>query len=68
MTISKKKLTLFFEKQTTQTSIINKIGRVIPNATLGDTTNKSIGIPMATAPPNPDFDIAVVKVAEKANT
>ena len=39
----------------------------MPSAMRGVDTSNKIGIPIATAPPNPAFDIAVVKAAQKAN-
>ena len=43
------------------------MGKVTPSAIRGVVTSSKIGIPMATAPPNPAFDIAVVKAAQKAS-
>ena len=56
---------LLFEKNTTQISIINKIGSVTANAILGEVTSISNGIPRATAPPQPDFEIAVMRTEIK---
>ena len=42
-------------------------GKVMPSATRGVVTNNKIGMPMATAPPNPAFDTAVVSAAQKAS-
>ena len=56
---------LLFEKNTTQISIINKIGSVTANAILGEVTSISNGMPRATAPPKPDFETAVISTAIK---
>ena len=45
--------------------MINKIGSVTANATRGDVTSISKGMPSATAPPKPDFETAVINTAIK---
>ena len=43
------------------------MGKVTPSAMRGVVTSSKIGMPIATAPPNPAFDMAVVSAAQKAS-